>query len=86
MLFNNLNFLYETFHGSVTLDPTQLGQDAGKAAGEIVKHLSGLVGSEVDISLEINARVPDGVPENVERIVTENCRSLRFKTQGFEES
>ena len=31
-----------------------------------------------------NRCVPDGVPDNVVRTVTENCRTLKFNHQGFE--
>jgi hypothetical protein len=74
------------FHGSVTLDATRLSRDAGKLAEEIVQHLIGQVGATVDITVEINARSTAGFPDNVVRTVTENCRTLRFITHGFEES
>lgn len=74
------------FHGSVQLDPTRIGRDAGRVAEEVVQHLSGLVGSEVEVTLEIHADVPDGVPDHIVRTVTENCRTLKFKDHGFEES
>jgi hypothetical protein len=38
----------------------------------------------VTVTLEIEATVPDGTPEHVVRIVTENSRTLRFTSQGFE--
>lgn len=34
--------------------------------------------------LEIEAAIPDGAPEHVVRTVTENSRTLKFRTQGFE--
>jgi predicted AAA+ superfamily ATPase len=74
------------FHGSVTLDPTRLGRDAGRVADEVVSHVAGLVGSNVRVTLEIQADVANGVPDKVVRIVTENCRTLKFKDHGFEES
>ncbi len=73
------------FHGSITLDQTRVGRDAGRIADEVIAHLSGLVGSEVTVTLEIDAVVPSGVPENVVRTVTENSRTLKFTSQGFEE-
>jgi hypothetical protein len=73
------------FHGSVTLDATRLSRDAGKVAEEIVQHLIGQIGATVDITIEINARSTTGFPDNVARTVTENCRTLRFLSQGFEE-
>lgn len=73
------------FYGSVELDATRLGRDAGKIAEEVVQHLSALMNSNVEITLEIKADVPEGVPDNVVRTVTENCRTLKFKSHGFEE-
>jgi predicted AAA+ superfamily ATPase len=73
------------FHGSVSLDPARLGRDTGKIAEEVVQHLSLLPGAKVEVTLEISAEAPDGVPDNVVRTVTENCRTLRFRTHGFEE-
>jgi hypothetical protein len=73
------------FYGSVELDATRLGRDAGKIAEEVVQHLSALMNSSVEITLEIKADVPEGVPDNVVRTVTENCRTLKFKSHGFEE-
>jgi hypothetical protein len=72
------------FHGSVTLDPTRVGRDAGRIADEVIAHLAGLVGSDVTVTLEISAEIPSGTPENVVRTVTENARTLKFSDQGFE--
>lgn len=73
------------YHGTVTLDPARVGRDAGKIADEVVTHLVGLLGSSVRVTLEIEAEVPAGVPDNVVRTVTENSRSLKFTTNsGFE--
>jgi hypothetical protein len=72
------------FHGSVTLDPTRVGRDAGRIADEIVSHLTGLMSSTVKVTLEIEAEIPSGAPDQVVRTVTENCRTLKFTSQGFE--
>jgi N-acetylmuramoyl-L-alanine amidase len=73
------------YHGTVTLDPARAGRDAGKIADEVITHLVGLLGSSVRVTLEIEADVPAGVPDNVVRTVTENSRSLKFTTNsGFE--
>ena len=74
------------FHGAVTLDATRVGRDAGRIAEEVVAHLSGLVGAEVTVTLEIEAEIPGGAPDNVVRTVTENSRTLKFGSHGFEES
>ena len=72
------------FHGAVTLDTARVGRDASRIAEEVIVHLSGLVGSKVVVTLEIEAELPDGAPDNVVRTVTENGRTLKFRDQGFE--
>jgi len=72
------------FYGTVSLDPARAGRDASRIADEVIAHLSGLVGSDVKITLEIEARIPQGAPDNVVRTVTENGRTLKFTSQGFE--
>lgn len=72
------------FQGAVQLDPTRLSSQAGKIAEEVITHLQSLMGANVTVTLEIEANVPGGVPENVIRIVTENARTLKFVQQGFE--
>jgi hypothetical protein len=73
------------FHGTVNLDPSRVGRDAGRVADEVISHLEGLVGSSMKVTLEIDAEVAGGTPENVVRTVTENSRTLKFTTHGFEE-
>ncbi|MBU1235382.1 MAG: DUF499 domain-containing protein [Gammaproteobacteria bacterium] len=76
--------LPKRFHGTVSLDPTRVGRDASRIADEVISHLAGLVGSTVKVTLEIEADVPSGAPDQVVRTVTENSRTLKFTSQGFE--
>jgi hypothetical protein len=68
----------------VTLSAERVGRDASQIASEVIAHLTGIVGSQVRVTLEIDADIPNGVPENVVRIVTENGRTLKFDPHGFE--
>ena len=72
------------YHGSAELSSTRVGRDAGKIADEVISHLVGLVGSSVRVTLEIEADIPDGAPDHVVRTVTENSRTLKFTSHGFE--
>jgi hypothetical protein len=72
------------FHASVILNPTRVGRDAGQIAEEVIAHLAGLSSARVTVTLEIEAEAPDGVPDEVVRIVSENSRALKFKSYGFE--
>jgi hypothetical protein len=74
------------FHGSVSLDANRAYSEAEKVAREVIQHLSALVGAQVEVTLELRALVPDGAPDHVVRTVTENCRTLKFCSYGFEDS
>jgi hypothetical protein len=73
------------FHGSVAIDPLRLGRDAAQIAEEVVQHLTRIIDARVEITLEIQANLPEGASEKLVRDVTENCRTLKFKDYGFEE-
>jgi len=72
------------FHGTVELDPARVGRDASRIADEVIAHLAGLVGAKLRVTLEVEADIPSGAPDQVVRTVTENSRTLRFTSQGFE--
>jgi hypothetical protein len=72
------------FFGSVKVDAARISRDVGTIANEIIQHLASLPNSEISVTVEIQARAPGGVPDNVVRTVSENCRTLKFKSQSFE--
>ena len=73
------------YYGSVVLDSTRVGRDAGKIAEEVISHLAGIVGAKVKVTMEIEATFDGGVSESTMRIVSENGRTLKFTSHGFEE-
>ncbi|MEI8305504.1 MAG: hypothetical protein WCF99_00430 [Chloroflexales bacterium] len=74
------------FYGSAPLsDPNRLASRSKEITNAIVQHLTSLVGTNVRITIEISADIPDGAPEHVVRTVTENSRTLKFDQAGFEE-
>jgi hypothetical protein len=40
----------------------------------------------VRVTLEVEAEIPDGAPQDLVRTITENCRTLTFKNYGFEDA
>jgi len=72
------------FHGTARLNAARTGRDAGRIAEEVLAHLIALPGAEVTVTLEIDARLPEGANEQTIRTVTENCRTLGFESHGFE--
>ncbi len=73
------------YHGSVELDPQRVGYHASQIGDEVIKHLVSIENANVKVTLEIAADIPDGAPENTVRTVTENSRTLKFSSHGFEE-
>ena len=76
--------LLRRFHATAMLDSARVGRDASRIADEVISHLYGLMGAKVTVTLEIEAEVPEGAPDHVVRTVTENSRTLRFTSHGFE--
>jgi len=74
------------FFGTVEINPDRAGRDMGQVIEEVLQHLTTLPGGKVKVTVEIEADIPDGVPDDVQRVITENCQTLRFKSHGFEEN
>ncbi len=71
------------FHGSVSLDPVRANKEIAEIVDSVVQHLIGQ--GEVELRLEVDAKMPEGVPDNVVRTVNENAKVLKFRSFGFEE-
>lgn len=72
------------FYGTVKVDPARINRDVGNISAEVLQHLISQLGAEVEVTIDIQANVPSGVPDNVVRTISENCRTLKFASQGFE--
>ena len=70
----------------VTLDTKRIDRDARQLADEVVQHLARLPGAAVTVTVEIEAHLPDGAPDDVIRTVLENANTLKFRASTFEES
>jgi predicted AAA+ superfamily ATPase len=73
------------FHGTVRLDPLKLSSSAGRISDEVIQHLQGLLDSKVELTLEIQAEVKDGIPDKTARTISENAKTLKFDNFEFEE-
>jgi len=74
------------FFAVARLDPQRASRDAATIADEVLKHLVGILDSDVEVQLQIQATFPDGVPDDIVRTVTENAQTLKFEQHGFEQS
>ena len=75
----------EHFYMSAQLDNTRIGRDVQKLVEEVISHLTSVDGCQVEISLELNAKSPEGFSQQTIRTVSENCRTLKVKDFGFDE-
>lgn len=73
------------FYGSVNLNPVRASRDAQDVIDEVVQHIASRADVDVTVTVDIQATFGDGVPEDLERTLTENCRTLGFNTQEFED-
>jgi hypothetical protein len=73
------------FDGSAFLDPERVGSDAPKIAEETMLRLTSITGAEGEVTLEIQAHIPDGALPELVRTITENYRTLKFADHESEE-
>lgn len=73
------------FYMSAKLDNTRIGRDVQKLVEEVISHLTSADGCQVDISLELNAKAPDGLSQQIIRTISENCQTLRVTNFGFDD-
>jgi hypothetical protein len=72
------------FVGSVKLEPMRIVKETRRIAAAVIDILSTLPQAEVDVKLEIMAKVPSGVSDAVVRTVSENTKTLGFRAARFE--
>jgi len=73
------------FYMSAQLDTTRIGRDVQKLVEEIINHLTTVDDAQVEVTLELNVKSPNGLPKEVVRTISENCKTLHIKDYGFDE-
>jgi len=72
------------FHGAVAIDPERYSRDLNQIVSAVIAQLAVVDGVELDVTVEISAIAPDGFDEAKIRTVSENARTLKFTSHGFE--
>lgn len=72
------------FYGVFDLDPIQAKRQFADLADEVVQQFTVRHGVNVTITVEIQAESPMGFDAGIQRAVTENCTTLKFKPGSFE--
>ncbi len=73
------------FFMSADLDNTRINRDVQRFVEEVIQHLTSADGVEVTVSLEVVAESRKGFSQDTVRTISENCRTLKVKSSGFEE-
>ena len=73
------------YYGRVSLTPQRVNREMDVIVEEIIQRLTELVGCEVEVTVEIKATKPDGFDDATMRTISENGRTLKFESFGFEE-
>lgn len=71
------------FYMSAQLDTTRIGRDVQRLVEEVIRHLSAVDGTQMEVSLELEVKSSDGIPQDIVRTVSENCRTMKVKTFEF---
>lgn len=73
------------FYMSAPLDTTRIGRDVQKLVEEVISHLTSADGARVSVTLELNVTAPEGLSQQVVRTISENCRTMKIPSFGFDE-
>jgi hypothetical protein len=76
--------LARRYHGTVALDAQRANREMSMLVEEIIQRLTSLTGTNVEITVEISAERAAGFDDATVRTISENSRTLRFKSHAFE--
>ena len=69
---------YKNYRATLKLNPQTATLDFGKFMVEVMSHLQDLPGKqEIDLTLEIDAKIDTGIDQETARIILENSRELK---------
>jgi hypothetical protein len=74
----------KSFYGSVEVNPATAKLRLVQLADEIISHLTSDPQAGLKITVEISADFPNGATDHIKRTVSENAKSLGFKTSTWE--
>lgn len=72
------------FSLSTRIDDTRVNKEIGAYVAEVLSHLQDLPDARVSIHFDIDVDIPEGADDTTIRTVSENCRTLKAETYGFD--
>jgi hypothetical protein len=73
------------FHGTLDVDPVRARKMLGDVVDEVLVHLAAYPDAAVTVRLDIEATSERGFDEKTVRTLSENAKTLKFRSHGFEE-
>jgi len=73
------------FYMSAALDNTRINRDVQRLVEEVISQFTSTPGVQLTVSLEVDVKSLDGISPKTVRDISENCRTLKVKTFGFDE-
>lgn len=77
--------VYQRFNGIATLPPERIAFHINQIWEEIIQLVQNLDQVELNIRLDIEAKIPQGIPEHLVRALRENARQLGVQIEFYEE-
>lgn len=78
------SLLPKHFSMDVELDKTRLNKSFNAYIDEVASYLMHLPNASVSIHLAINISAPEGIPEDLNEVISENCHTLKVRNFYFE--
>ena len=76
--------VFQQYVGTARIDTKRPIPHFSEIVQDVIQHLTGVVGADVTVRVEIQADLPTGFNEQTRRTVSENGRQLKFENNGFE--
>lgn len=74
------------FFGAIDLNPNTVVKSIGDVSDEVLQLLTTHTGVEATVTIEIHAKSPGGFDESLQRALSENCKTLKFRHHKFDSS
>ena len=78
--------VFTRYWASIQLDPSRPIPAFEEIVQDVIQHLTAALGANVEITLEVQATSPTGFTDATRRTVSENAKTLKFKSSEFSDS
>jgi hypothetical protein len=76
---------FKRFHATTEIEPPDYIGGFTLIVDNVIEHFAAQYGTDVSVTIDIEARRADGFDVKTVRIVRENAGTLKFRTAEFEE-